>query len=110
MRYVMRITDSARPPRDRRDVDAITLDIYVDDSCQGCERAEGLAVEVQQWFRSLRVAVHRLQPGASLPRGVVAVPAYVLDGRVIQYGTPEREQIGEALIEAISARATEPGS
>ena len=85
-------------------MDAITLDIYVDDGCLSCERAEGLAQEVQQWFGNLQVAIHRLQGGGSLPNGVVAVPAYVLDGRVIQYGTPERRQIGQALIDAISAR------
>ena len=85
-------------------MDAITLNIYVDDNCRGCERAEGLAHEAREWFRELRVAVHRLRPGGSLPAGVVAVPAYVLDGRVLQYGTPERSQIGQALVQALAAR------
>ena len=63
------------------DMEPITLDIYVDDHYGGCERAESLAAEAREWFASLRVAVHRLAPRAALPRGVVAVPAYVLDGR-----------------------------
>lgn len=103
----MAVTDPGRRGRDRKGMEPITLDIYVDDGCQGCDRAEGLADEVQRWLGSLRVAVHRLHAGGSLPAGVVAVPAYVLDGRVIQYGTPEQGQIGQALIEALAARIAE---
>lgn len=91
-------------------MDAITLDIYVDDGCEGCARAEGLAKEARAWFRELEVAIHRLEAGATLPAGVVAVPAYVLEGRVIQYGTPERSQIGEALVDALTARGAQEDS
>lgn len=91
-------------------MDDIPLDIYEDDACRGCERAEDLAQEAQQWFGDVSVTLHRLQASGSLPRGIVAVPAYVLEGRVIQYGTPEREQIGRALIEALATRGGRPAS
>ena len=82
----------------------VTLDIYVDDGCSSCETAEQLALEARQWFPGLQVQIHRLESRKRLPDGVVAVPAYVLDGRIIQYGTPERSQIGRALLDAFGGR------
>ncbi|MEE9277935.1 MAG: hypothetical protein V3V06_05950 [Dehalococcoidia bacterium] len=85
----------------------VTLDIYVDDQCGGCETAESLAGEVREWFPALRVILHRLAPGQPLPAGVVAVPAYLLEGDLIQYGTPERQQIGRAVLDALATRLAE---
>ncbi len=82
----------------------IVLEIYVDDHCQSCDQAEALAAEAREWFPALRAIIHRLGPNIALPDGVVAVPAYVLDKRLIQYGTPERRQIGQAILDAFIAR------
>lgn len=82
----------------------VTLDIYVDDACSSCETAEQLGIEAREWFPDLRVEIHRLESRKRLPAGIVAVPAYVLDGQVLQYGTPERSQIGRALLDAFSGR------
>ncbi len=82
----------------------ITLEIYVDDHCQSCDQAEALAAEAREWFPALRAIIHHLGPNIVLPDGVVAVPAYVLNQRLIQYGTPERRQIGQAILDAFIAR------
>ena len=85
-------------------MEPVTLEIYVDDHCQACNRAEALAEEVREWFPDLRAVINRLGPGTSLPEGIVAVPAYVLEHRLIQYGTPGRGQIGQAILDAFVAR------
>ncbi len=82
----------------------ITLEIYVEDQCPSCDQAEALAAEAREWFPALRAVIHHLGPGNSLPEGIVAVPAYVLEHRLIQYGTPERRQIGQAILDAFIAR------
>jgi hypothetical protein len=82
----------------------VTLEIYVEDRCLSCDQAEALAAEAREWFPALRAVIHRLGPGIALPEGVVAVPAYVLEKQLVQYGTPERRQIGQAIVDAFIAR------
>ena len=56
------------------------------------------------WFPQIRIVLHHLNAGADLPSGVVAVPAFVLDGRVIQYGTPDQAQLSEEIVGALRSR------
>ncbi len=68
------------------------LDIYVTDECANCEEALLLA-ERARTIAGLKVAViHLDQPGQRIPPRVVAVPTYVLNGRVVSLGNPEREE------------------
>ena len=39
--------------------------------------------------------------GESLPAGLVAVPALLLDGRLVQYGTPDRGELGQLLLDRV---------
>lgn len=86
----------------------LRLDIYVDDGCRGCHDAEALAAEAAAWFPQLMVDIHHLPAGQPLPEGVVAVPAFVLGGTVVQYGTPERGQLGRAVVDALLAARSTP--
>jgi hypothetical protein len=75
--------------------------------CFGCERAQHLAAETQARFPGLTVRVVDLgQSTAPLPRGVVAVPAYVLNGRLLFTGNPTAEALASA-IAAIAAPSAE---
>jgi len=68
------------------------LDIYVTDQCANCEEALLLA-ERARAIAGVKVAViHLDQPGQRIPPRVVAVPTYVLNGRVVSLGNPEREE------------------
>ena len=82
-------------------MDTVTLDIYVDEYCDTCKAAERLAAEVREWFPAIEVLIHRLGTGLSLPKGIIAVPAFLLNGRLIQYGTPQRPQLGQAVLDAL---------
>ncbi len=82
----------------------ISLDIYLTDDCFACDGVEALAADVGGWFPQIRVVLHHLNAGADLPSGVVAVPAFVLDGRVIQYGTPDQARISEEIVGALRSR------
>jgi predicted thioredoxin/glutaredoxin len=79
----------------------LTLDIYLDQNCFGCDQAEALAADIDGWFPQVRVVIHWLSTELRLPTGVVAVPAFLLEGRLIQYGTPERQQITNAVLRAL---------
>ena len=81
----------------------IRLDIYLTEGCFACQRVEVLAADAREWFPQIPVTLHRLSTGDALPAGVVAVPAFVLDGRVIQYGTPDQGQISEAVVRALAS-------
>ncbi len=81
----------------------LTLEIYLDDGCFACEQAEALAASIDGSFARVEVIIHRLREGARLPAGIVAVPAFVLAGRLIQYGTPEPEEIKAAVQRALGS-------
>jgi hypothetical protein len=82
------------------------LQVLIVPHCFGCERARQLAAEAQSRFPGLTVRVVDLeQSRAPLPTGVVAVPAYVLDGRLLFTGNPTAEALHQALTEAIAAIA-----
>ncbi len=82
----------------------ISLNIYLTDGCFACDRVAALAADLRGWFPQIRVVLHHLTAGADLPAEVVAVPAFVLDGHVIQYGTPDQAQISEAIVGALRSR------
>ena len=84
----------------------LTLDIYVDNACHGCAVAETLATEVSRWFPMVEVVLHQLNTGHATPPGLVAVAAFVLAGRLVQYGTPEPGRIGQAVLDALVAQQT----
>ncbi len=68
------------------------LDIYVTDQCANCEEALLLA-ERARTIAGLHIAIINLdQPGQRIPPRVVAVPTYVLNGRVVSLGNPKREE------------------
>jgi len=66
------------------------LDIYITNLCTNCGEAL-LMAERARTIAGLKVTVINLdQPGQSIPPRVVAVPTYVLDGKVVSLGNPER--------------------
>lgn len=81
----------------------LTLDIYLAADCFGCDQAEALAAEIDGGFPQVRVAIHWLSEGLELPAGIVAVPAFLLEGKLIQYGTPEPQQVTNAVTRALGS-------
>lgn len=82
-------------------LDRRTLRVLIAPHCFGCERAQQLAAAAQARFPGLVVLVVDLEQfAATLPPGVVAVPAYILDGRLLFTGNPTAEALYRALIGA----------
>ena len=74
-----------------REESAMHLDIYITNVCTNCGEALLLA-ERARTIAGLKVAViHLDEPGQSIPPHIVAVPTYMLDGKVVSLGNPERE-------------------
>ena len=70
------------------------LEIYVASHCVGCQEAMRIA-DLAQGIAGLDVAVINLDhatPARPVPDNVVAVPTYLLDGRVVSLGNPYREE------------------
>jgi hypothetical protein len=76
------------------------LNIYIMPNCFGSERAYQLADRIGTWrIPNLAVRLCDLSHSdSSKPVAVVAVPAYVLDGRVISLGTPDEPWLYQLLV------------
>ncbi len=91
-------------------LDRPVLQVLIAPHCFGRARAQHLAAEAQARFPGLTVRVVDLeQSTAPLPPGVVAVPAYVLNGRLLFTGNPAAEALHQALTKAVAAIAP-PGT
>jgi hypothetical protein len=71
----------------------VELAVYVDRDCPGCARAREIAADIRARARSVVVRIVELADTPDLPESVVAVPAYVLDGRLISLGNPRKSEI-----------------
>jgi predicted thioredoxin/glutaredoxin len=70
---------------------AMRLEIYVADHCDNCAEALRLA-ELARPLPGVEVLVVNLDTTTDpVPARVVAVPTYMLDGRVVSLGNPSRE-------------------
>jgi hypothetical protein len=77
------------------------LEVYVSQHCPNCGEARRLAAEAAARFPGVAVRVIDLDRAAAPPpEGVVAVPTYVLDGRVVSLGNPYPEELFARLREA----------
>jgi hypothetical protein len=68
-----------------------SLEIYIAESCFGCERAREIASKVRAW-QLPHVTVHLRDLNdrdVVRPDRVFAVPTYLLDGLVISLGNPD---------------------
>jgi hypothetical protein len=74
------------------------LEVVVAPHCFGCARARALATEVAARYPTLDVWIVDLaQPESVAPPGLVAIPAYVLNGRLIFTGNPTPDALARVL-------------
>ena len=77
------------------------LEVVVAPHCFGCARAQALVAVMAARFPAVEVRVVDLaEPGVTAPPGIVAVPAYVLDGRLLFTGNPTPDALAAALLRA----------
>ena len=85
------------------------LEIVITPHCFGCARARTLAATIASHYPALDVHVVDLsEPGAQAPPGLVAVPSYVLNGRILFIGNPTQAALAAALRTADPATAGPP--
>lgn len=66
------------------------LEIYIANHCTGCQEALRIAEQARA-VPDLEVAVIDVDRATDpIPSKVVAVPTYLLDGRVVSLGNPDR--------------------
>ena len=84
------------------------LDIYVTQHCFGCAEALRLAEAAARQFPACAVRVIDLErePKAR-PNGLVAVPTYLLNGRVVALGNPRQRDLFRSLRQALAGRQRE---
>ena len=82
----------------------LRLEVYVSAHCFGCPEARRLAGVIAERFDSVSVRVVDLDvdPGAR-PERVIAVPAYVLDGRLDSFGNPRQVDLLQQIEHALAA-------
>jgi hypothetical protein len=67
--------------------------VFVARHCYACGEARRLAQEASARFPHLEVRVVNLEDGAPAPELLVAVPTYMLDGKVVWLGNPAPEEL-----------------
>lgn len=73
---------------------AAQLEIYVESGCRFCARALDMAEELRETHLRVEVTIIDLAgPGGPHRHLVVAAPTYVLNGRVISLGNPDRAEL-----------------
>ena len=77
--------------------------MYVSGECLNCGEAVRLAEEAAERYPSVVVRVIDLDEldGSAPPDPVVAVPTYLLNGRVVSLGNPYPEELFARLHEAV---------
>ncbi|MCC6179860.1 MAG: hypothetical protein IT305_31490 [Chloroflexi bacterium] len=85
-----------------------TLSVYILEHCFGCEEARRLATAIAGSFANLRVRVVDLddEPDAR-PDNLIAVPTYMLDGKVIALGNPRQIDLVHDLEHLLESRRRE---
>lgn len=84
------------------------LDVYVAEHCFGCEEARHLALAAASRFAQLSVRVVDLEREPDeRPESLVAVPSYVLDGKVISLGNPRQVDLFSTLARMLQPRSVE---
>jgi RNA polymerase sigma-70 factor (ECF subfamily) len=104
-RFYLDMSENDRDPRTTarqpERVAARRLEVYIGQHCLNCEEALRLADEVATLYPRLHVRVIDLDRAeTNPPEAVVAVPTYLLDGRVIALGNPYPEELFARLREA----------
>lgn len=85
-----------------------SLTVYVTPRCFGCAAARRLGAAASSRFPSLSVRIVDLeQEPQARPESLVAVPTYVLDGRIAAIGNPRREELFRLLEHALDADSAE---
>jgi alkyl hydroperoxide reductase subunit AhpF len=79
------------------------LEVYVSSECPNCGEAVRLADEAAERYPNVVVRVIDLDQleGNPPPDPVVAVPTYLLNGRVVSLGNPYPEELFARLHEAV---------
>lgn len=77
---------------------AAHLEIYVEPGCRICARAEDIAADLRETNLDVDVTVIDLTGAGGAHRHlVVAAPTYVLNGRVISLGNPDRAELAREI-------------
>ncbi len=97
------LPETTTPDRLKRQ-EAPRLEVYVSSQCLNCDEAVRLAEEAAALFPTVVVRVIDLDLEVDKgppPDPVVAVPTYVLNGRVVSLGNPYPEELFARLHEAV---------
>lgn len=68
----------------------LRLEIYISQHCWNCGEALQIAEQARQIAGSNVRVIDLDQPGYTPPPRIFAVPTYVLNGKIVSLGNPER--------------------
>lgn len=96
------ISDAKTPQQPRRN-SLPRLEVYVSSECPNCDEAVRLAAEAAARYPNVMVRIIDLGQldGNPPPDPVVAVPTYLLNGRVVSLGNPYPEELFARLHEVV---------
>ena len=82
----------------------VTLQVYVKQGCDTCDRARKIAGQVDAEFPNLAVEVVDVDVAGPGRDDVFAVPTFVLEDRVLSLGNPQESHLQEQITALLQAR------
>ncbi len=82
----------------------VTLQVYVKQGCETCERARKIADQVDAEFPNLAVEVVDVDAAGPGREDVFAVPTFVLEDRILSLGNPQESELQGQISSLLHAR------
>ena len=84
--------------------DQVTLQVYVKQDCETCERARKIAQLVDAEFPKVSVEIVDVDTPEAQREDVFAVPTYVLEDHVLSLGNPQEGELREQITALLRVR------
>lgn len=89
-------------PRSAHEGPSARLEVYIATHCPTCAESRALVRAVAEWFPDVEVSLVDLDAGGTAPERMVAVPTYLLNGKILWLCNPAPDEVFERLSAAVA--------
>lgn len=82
----------------------VKLQVFVKKDCEVCSRARKLAQQADEQFPNLEVDIVDMNEAQFVREDVFAVPTFILEGRVLSLGNPQRSELHDEVASLLNER------
>lgn len=79
----------------------VCLDILIHGGCLSDVSVRALACDIQSEFPNCKINLRTISPSDKVPSGIMVLPAFLLDGRLLATGIPRKDWLVAQLRERV---------